>query len=155
MRFSEKEIALAEALLRRYEKRAASGPRRRCVWMMIAIAGICCGSYGFVESLAVVRCEASYDITKVIKSGEEPTYEEAHLWAVGSMLKIAKILELRQKMLFFAYLDANVSLLVGLSSACLLGIIIQRWNIYERDVLICKILRAKWQEEILHEKGEN
>ena len=154
MRLTEKETVLAENLLSCYEKRTASWPRRRWVWLAIAIAGICSGAYWFLESWIAIKGEASYEITRVIKSGEEPTSEEAHLWAVGSMLKVAKILELRQKMLFFAYLDATGGLLAGLSSACFLGIIIHRWNIDERDALICKVLRAKWQDEVSHKQDE-
>ncbi len=102
MQLTEKEIVLAEELLNRYEKKTASWPRNRWVCVSIAIAGIFVGSYWFIESLTAINSESSYEVTEIIKSGQEPTSEEAHLWAVGTMLKAAKILELRQKMLFFA-----------------------------------------------------
>ncbi|MHC4547048.1 MAG: hypothetical protein ACYTDW_19715 [Planctomycetota bacterium] len=154
MQLTEKEIVLAENLLGRYEKRTASWPRRRWVWLAIAIAGICVGAYCFLESWIAISGEASYEITRVIKSDEEPTPEEAHLWAVGSILKVAKILELRQKMLLFAYLEATIGLLMGLPSACFLGIIIHRWNIDERDALISKALWAKWRDEVSKNQDE-
>jgi hypothetical protein len=154
MRLTEKEIVLAENLLSRYEKRTASWPRRRWVLLVIAIAGICIGAYWFLECWIAINSEASYDITKIIKSGEKPTSEEAHLWAVGSMLKVAKILEIKQQMLIFIYLEATSSVMIMVSCACFLAIIIQRWNIDERDTLICKILRAKWQDEVSHQQDK-
>ncbi len=154
MQLTEKEIVLAEELLNRYEKKTASWPRNRWVCVSIAIAGIFVGSYWFIESLTAINSESSYEVTEIIKSGQEPTSEEAHLWAVGTMLKAAKILELRQKMLFFVYLDATTGLLTGLFSAAYLCIIILRWNNDKRDAIICKILRAKWQEEVSRKQNE-
>jgi len=158
MRLTKKEIALAENLLSRYEKRTASWPRKRWVLLAMTIAGIFIGAYWFLDSWNAISGEASYEITNIIKSDEEPTPEEAHLWAVGSMLKVAKILELRHQMLIFVYLEATISSLLIFFCICTLGIIIQRWNINERDALICKILRAKWQDEIQalqHDHNQN
>lgn len=148
MELTEKEIVLAENLLSRYEKRTASWPRRRWVWLAIAIAGICIGAYWSLESWFALNSEASYEISRIIGSDEKPTLEEAHLWAVGSMLKVAKLLELRHQMLVFIYLEATSGFLIGVFSIGLLGIIIRRWNMDERDALICKVLRAKWQDEV-------
>ena len=122
---------------------------------MIAIAGICVGAYLFLESWIEINSEASYEISKIIESDEKPTLEEAHLWAVGSMLKVAKVLELRQKMLVLIYLEATSGFLIGVSSICLLGIIIMRWNKDERDALICKVLRAKWEDELAEKRIDN
>jgi len=155
MKLSEKETVLAENLLSRYEKRTASWPRRRWVWLAIAIAGICIGAYWSLESWFALNSEASYEITKIIGSDKKPTLEEAHLWAVGSMLKVAKLLELRHQMLVFMYLEATSGFLIGVFSIGLLVIIIRRWNIDERDALICKVLRTKWEDELAEKRTDN
>jgi hypothetical protein len=155
MKLTEKEIFLAETLLSRYEKRTTSWPRRRWVFLVIAIAGICVGAYLFLESWIEINSEASYEISRILESDDKPTFEEAHLWAVGSMLKVAKLLELRHQMLVFMYLEATSGFLIGVFSISLLVIIIRRWNMDERDALICKVLRAKWEDELANKRTDN
>jgi hypothetical protein len=148
MKLTEKETVLVERLLNCYEKKTASWARKRWVLLGLAIIGICASAYVAISAFADLRSQASYDIVEVIESDKSLTQENAHLWAVGMMVKIAKIFELRQEMLVLIYLEATSGFLIGVFSICLLVIIIRRWNMDERDALICKVLRAKWQDEV-------
>ena len=155
MQLTEKEIVLAENLLSRYEKRTASWGRKRWVLLGLAIIGVCAGAYVAISALADLRRQASYDIVEVIESDKSLTPENVHLWAVGMMVKIAKIFELRQEMLFFMSLDAFTAIATLIICAFFIGIIINRWNDDKRDTIICKILRAKWEDELADKRTDN
>lgn len=67
-------------------------------------------------------------------------------WAVGTMLKIAKLLESRQQEVAYALLEVALGYLELLSAAVMVCIVVLRSRTRERDALICKLLREKLQE---------
>ena len=151
MRLTEEETVQVERLLSRYEKKTASWPRKRWVLLAFGVVGLCIGTHWFVRTVADLSSEASYDIAKVIESDKSLTPENAHLWALGTTVKVAKIFELRQKMLLLASLEAIAGIVTLWSCACYIAIIVSRWNVDKRDTLICKVLRAKWRDEVSDE----
>src|SRR4051812_17196652 len=78
--------------------------------------------------------------------GEAPPPGLEQRWAVRTMLKVAKLLEVRQQEVAYALMEVAVGYLEILSAAVMVCLVILRSNTRERDALICKLLGAKLQE---------
>ena len=155
MRFTEEETILIERLLSCYEKKTASWNHKRWVVLALAIIGVCAGAYVVIGAFVDLSGQASYDMVKTVESDKSLTPENAHLWAAGTMVKIAKISELRQGILFYTTVDAFAGIACLFICAFFSCIIINRWNNDKRDAIICKILRAKWQDELANSRIDN
>ncbi len=78
--------------------------------------------------------------------GEAPPPGLEQRWSVGTMLKIGKILELRQKEVAHAVMQVALGYIEILSGVSMVCIVILRSRTRKRDALICKLLRGKLQE---------
>ena len=83
-------------------------------------------------------------VSQALEEAPPPGLE--HRWAIGSMMKISKILELRHQVVSYALMQVAFGYIQLLSGAIMVCLTILRWNAGERDALICKLLRAKLQE---------
>ena len=77
---------------------------------------------------------------------ETPPPGQENLLAVGTMMKIAKILELRHQVVTDSLMEVAVGFMQILGGVIIVCLTILRWNTGERDALICKLLRGKLQE---------
>jgi len=78
--------------------------------------------------------------------GEAPPPGLEQRWAVGTMLKVAKLLEDRQQEVAYALMEVTVGYVEILLAAVMVCLVVLRSKTRERDALICKLLRGKLQE---------
>ena len=84
------------------------------------------------------------EVSATIGAAPPPGLEQR--WAVGTQLKIAKLLELRQQEVAYAVLEVALGYLEILSAVTMVCLVVLRSKTVERDALICKLLRVKLQE---------
>jgi hypothetical protein len=83
-------------------------------------------------------------VNSTIGAAPPPGLEQR--WSVGTMLKVAKLLEDRQQVAAYALMEAAMGYVEILLAAVMVCLVILRWKTRERDALICKLLRMKLQE---------
>jgi hypothetical protein len=146
MELTKSEIQIADRYLSKREKQVAQWPIRR--WLILVIFSV----FALIGYRNVRLGEASIQddkatdmqVSQALEKDPPPGLE--HRWAIGSMMKISKILELRHQVVSYALMQVTFGYVQSLSGAIMVGLIILRWNVAERDALICKLLRAKLQE---------
>ena len=146
MEFTKSEIEIADRCLTKRERQLAQWPSRR--WLMLAIfSGLMLFGYrNYSDGMRSIQDDKATDIQVSQALEKDPPPGQEHLWAVGCMMKISKILELRHQEVTSSLMEIAVGytqILMGLTMVCL---IILRWNRGERNALICKLLRGKLQE---------
>jgi hypothetical protein len=146
MELTKSELEIAERCLAKREKQLAQWPIRR--WLILAIFSVIAlvGHLTVSDGMRGISDDQATDIqvSQALEKPPPPGLENQ--WAVGSMMKISKILELRHQMVTYSLLKVvlgYVQVLGGLIMVCL---VILRWRPSARDALICKLLRAKLQE---------
>ena len=146
MELTKSEIEIADRYLSKRERQLAQWPRRR--WLMLVIFSV----FALIGYRNVSVGERSIQDDKATDLQVSQALEEApppgleHRWAVGSMMKISKILELRHQVVSYALMQVAFGYVQLLSGAIMVCLTILRWNAGERDALICKLLRGKLQE---------
>jgi len=146
MDLTQNEIAIAERHLSKRERQLAQWPRAR--WLILAAFAV----FAFVgyrtasDGMGSLRDEKTIDsfVSATIAAGPPPGLEQP--WAVGTQLKIAKLLESRQQEVAYSILEVGLGYLEILSAATMACLVILRSKTMERDALICKLLREKLQQ---------
>ena len=146
MELTKSELEIADRYISKRERQLAQWPLRRWLTLVIfsvfAIVGYRNVSLGERD----IQDDKATDIQVSQALEEAPPPGMEYHWAVGSMMKISKILELRHQVVSYALMQIAFGYVQSLSGAIMVGLIILRWNTGERDALICKLLRAKLQE---------
>jgi hypothetical protein len=147
MELTKREMEIADRCLSKREKQLAQWPLRR--WLLVAI-------FSVVTLLGYrIASDGERDINddKVMDAaadraffGQDPPPELEHRWAIGSMMKLSKVLQLRHREVTYSLMQVAVGSMWTLSGVIAVCLVILRWNTGERDALICKLLRAKLQE---------
>lgn len=146
MELTKREIEIAERCLSKRERQLARWPRTR--WVILAIF-LVSGLVGYRTSsngMRSIQDDTATDLQVRHMFGDAPPPGEEHRWAVGSMIKVYKVLELRQQEVAYAMMEDALGYVLVLLGATMVGLTILRWNVGERDALICKLLRGKLQE---------
>ena len=146
MELTKNEIEIADRYLSKRERQLTQWPRRR--WLMLVIFSVLAlvGYRNVSVGERSIQDDKATDIqvSQALEKAPPPGLE--HHWAVGSMMKISKILELRHQEVSYALMQVALGTMVLLSGVTMVCLTILRWNTGERDALICKLLRAKLQE---------
>ena len=146
MELTKSEIEIAERYLSKRERQLARWPRKR--WLMLVIFSVFAlvGYRNIKDGEHDIQDDKATDmqVSQALEKDPPPGLE--HRWAVGSMLKVSKILELRHQVVSYALIQVVFGYVMLLSNAIMVVLIIVRWNTGERDALICKLLRGKLQE---------
>ena len=146
MELTKNEIEIADRYLSKRERQVAQWPRRR--WLLLAIYSMFAllGYLILRDGQRDIKDDKATDmqVSQALEKDPPPGLE--HRWAVGSMLKISKILELRHQVVTASLIEVGIGGLWLISGASMVCLIIVRWNRAERDALICKLLRGKLQE---------
>lgn len=141
---SEKEIA--DRYISKRERQLTQWPQRR--WLILAIfaAFAFLGYRTASDGMNSIHDEKTIDsyVSDTIGAAPPPGLEQR--WSVGTMLKIAKLLESRQQEVAYAVLEIGLGYLQILLAVTMVCLVILRSKTRERDVLICKLLREKLQE---------
>lgn len=146
MELTKNEMEIADRHISKREQQLAQWPRTR--WLMLAIflgmafvgyRNVSDGSHSIQDDKAT-----DMQVSQALEKDPPPGLE--HRWAVGCMLKISKILELRHQVVSYALMEIALGYVQLLLAATFLCLTILRWNRTERDALICKLLRGKLEE---------
>src|ERR1051326_7878945 len=142
MELTKSEIEIADRYISKRERQLAQWPLRR--WLMLVIFSV----FALVGYRSVSVGERSIQDDKATDLQVSQALEKApppgleHRWAVGSMMKISKILELRHQVVSYALMQIALGYIQLLSGAIMVCLTMLRWKTAERDALICKLLRA-------------
>ncbi len=146
MNLTKSELEIADRYISKRERQLARWPLGR--WLLLVIFAVF-ALYGYLTLSAGerdIRDDKAMDMQVRQALEQDPPPGLEHRWAVGSMLKVSKILELRHQVVSYALIQVLFGYVQFLSGIIMVLLIILRWNTGERDALICKILRAKLQE---------
>ena len=151
MGLTKDEIEIAERWISKRERQLAQWPRRR--WLMLVIFTVLAlaGYRNVSVGERSIQDDKATDLQVSQALEEAPPPGLEHRWAVGSMMKISKILELRHQVVSYALMQVAFGYMQLFSGAIMVCLTILRWNTNERDALICKLLRGKLQE--LEQRG--
>jgi len=146
MELTKNEIEIADRYVSKRERQLAQWPHRR--WLILGIFSVIAlvGYLAVRDGMRTIHDDSATDSQVDRAIGEAPPPDLEQRWVVGTMLKISKILESRYQVVTYALMEVAVGYLQVLSGAIMVCLVILRWNIGERDALICKLLRAKLQE---------
>ena len=146
MELTKSEIKIADRCISKRERQLAQWPRRR--WLLLAIFSVVSLlGYGIMsDGQRSIKDDKATDmqVSQALEKDPPPGLE--HRWAVGCMLKISKILELRHQVVTASLIQIALGYVQFISGGIMVCLIILRWNRGERDALICKLLRVKLQE---------
>ena len=146
MELTKSEIQIADRYLSKRERQVAQWPIRR--WLILVIFSVFAlvGYRNVRVGEASIQDDKATDmqVSQALEKDPPPGLE--HRWAIGSMMKISKILELRHQVVTASLIEVGIGGMWLISGASMVCLIIVRWNRAERDALICKLLRGKLQE---------
>jgi hypothetical protein len=146
MNLTKKELEIADRYISKREKQLAKWPHTRWLTLLIFSAFIILGCRNVIDGRRSIDDDKATDmqVSQALEKDPPPGLE--HRWAVGCMLKISKISELRHQVVTYSLMQiavGSIQVLLGVTMVCLT---VLRWNTRERDALICKVLRWKLQE---------
>jgi len=146
MELTKNELEIADRCLAKRERQVARWPQRR--WLIIAIFSALALIGYLIQSdgMRDIRDDQATDLQVSRAFGETPPPGLENRWAVGTMIKIGKILDLRHQVVSYALMQVVLGSIQILAGAIMVCLVILRWNTAERDALICKLLRGKLQE---------
>jgi hypothetical protein len=146
MELTKREIAIADRYLSKREKQLAQWPLKR--WLMLAMFLVftLVGYRNINDGLRSINEDKAIDLQVSLAIGGNPPPGQEQRWVVGSMMKIAKVLESRYQVVAYALMQVTLGYIGVLLGVTMLILTILRWNTGERDALICKLLRGKLQE---------
>src|SRR6266568_1620566 len=146
MELTKSEIEIAERCISKRERQLAQWPRRR--WLILAIFAVFAllGYRTASDGMRSIHDEKTIDSYVSATIGAAPPRGLEQRWSVGTMLKIAKLLESRQQEVAYGVLEVALGYLEILLAATMVCLVILRSKTRERDALICKLLRGKLQE---------
>ena len=146
MDLTKSEIEIADRYLSKRERQLAQWPLRR--WLMLVIFSVLAlvGYLTMRDGERSIQDDKATDmqVSQALEKTPPPGLE--HRWAIGSMMKVSKILELRHQVVTSALIEVALGYAQLISGSIMVCLIILRWKTGERDALICKLLRAKLQE---------
>ena len=146
MELTKREIEIADRWISKRERQLAQWPVGR--WLILAIFSVFAllAYRSLSDGMGTIHDEKTIDSYVSRTIGEAPPPGLDQRWAVGTVLKISKLLELRQQEVAYSVLEVGLGYLEVLSAATMLCLVILRSKTVERDALICKLLRGKLQE---------
>jgi hypothetical protein len=146
MELTKSERDIAERWISKRERQLAHWPHRR--WLMLAVFGVFAllGYRTASDGMSSIRDEKTIDSFVSATIGDAPPPGLEQRWAVGTQLKIAKLLEARQQEVAYSVLEVGLGYLQILLAATMLCLVVLRSTTVERDALICRVLRAKLRE---------
>ena len=146
MELTKSEITIADRHLSKRERELAQWPRRRwlllVVYSVVMLIGFPIVNEGKRSIYEDQLTEAH--ISRALGQGPPSTLDDR--WVIGAILKIGNVLEARHQVVTLSLMQMAVGCLPFFSGLSMVCIVIVRWNMVERDALICKLLRARLRE---------
>jgi hypothetical protein len=146
MELTKQEIEIADRYISKRERQLAQWPLKR--WLILAIFSVfmVIGYRNVSDGTQSIREDETTDLAVDRALGDGPPPGEERRWVIGAMMKMGKLLELRHQVVTYSLIQIAVGFMTLLSGVIMVCLTLLRWNIGERDALICKLLRAKLQE---------
>jgi len=146
MELTKREIEIADRYISKRERQLAQWPRRR--WLILAVYSVfmLVGYRIMSDGMRSIQDDKAIDLQASLAIGGDPAPGQEQRWVIGSMMKIAKVLESRYQVVIYSLIQVGVGCLPFFSGLTIVCLTILRWNTGERDALICKLLRGKLQE---------
>jgi hypothetical protein len=146
MELTKSEIEIADRYISKRERQLAQWPLRR--WLILATFAVFAllGYRTASDGMLGIHDEKTVDsyVNSAIGAAPPPGLEQR--WAVGTQLKVAKLLESRQQEVAYSVLEVGLGYLEILLAVTMVCLVILRTKTVERDALISKLLRGKLQE---------
>ena len=146
MDHTKNELEIADRYLSKREKQVAQWPLTR--WLLLATfsAMMLLGYRNMNDGKQSIDDDKATDMQVSQALEKPPPLGLEHHWAVGSMMKVSKILELRHQVVTASLMEIAIGFMQFLGGVIMVCLIILRWSRNQRDALICKLLRGKLQE---------
>ena len=146
MELTKNELAIAERYISKRERQLARWPRSR--WLLLIIYSVMAlvGYLIVSDGVRDINDDKTTDMEVSRAFGAAPPPGLENRWAVGTMIKMGKILEARHQMVSASLMEVAVGFMQILCGASMVCVTLVRWNTGERDALICKLLRGKLRE---------
>jgi len=146
MELTKSELEIADRHLSKRERELAQWPRKRWLLLVVYSVFMLVGCLIVNDGRRTIYEDQSMEaeMRRALGKGPPPGLEDR--WAVGSMMKLCTILEVRHQLVTLSLLQMAAGFLPFVSGLAMVSIVILRWNGGERDALICKLLRAKLRE---------
>ena len=148
MDLTKNEIEIADRYISKRERQLAQWPRTRWLILAIFLVFALLGYRSVSDGMRTIHDDKSTDMDVSRALGEGPPPGEERRWTMGAMMKMGKLLELRYQVVTFALMQVALGYVQILLAVIMLCLVILRSNTVERDALICKLLRAKLQEQV-------
>ena len=146
MELTKNEIEIADRWISKRERQLAQWPHRRWLLLVIFSAFTIFGYRTVNDGMRSIDEDKAIDLQVSLAIGGDPPPGQEQRWVIGSMMKIAKVLESRYQVVAYALLQVGLGYMEILLGVALLCLTFLRWKTGERDALICKLLRGKLQE---------
>jgi len=146
MELTKREIEIADRCISKRERQQAQWPLRRWLILVIFSVSMLLGYINVSDGMRSIDDDRATDLQVDRSLGEGPPPGLEKPWIVGSMMKISKILESRYQLVTYAMMQVALGYIQLITGAIMVFLTILRWNVGERDALICKLLRWKLQE---------
>lgn len=147
MQLAKHEIELAERHIAKREKQLAQWPVKRWVILVLFTVSAFIGYRNVADGTRGIQDDRATDLQLRQSLEKTPPPGLEYRWAVGSMLKVSKILELRHQVVSYSLMQIGLGYVQLLLGITMITIVVLRWEPNARDALICKLLR--WQLEEL------
>lgn len=146
MELTKREIEVADRYISKRERQLAQWPRSRWLILVVYSVFMLVGYRIVSDGMRSIQEDKAIDLQASLAIGGYPSPDQEQRWVVGSMMKIAKVLESRYQVVIYSLIQVGVGCLPFFSGFTMVSLTILRWNTGERDALICKLLRGKLQE---------
>lgn len=146
MQLTKIDMEIADRYISKREKQLARWPNTRWVMLVIYSVLLILGCLMVSDGMRSVDDDKSMDLLVNHALGDDPPPGLEHRWVVGSMIKITKILEARHQLVTYSIVQMAIGFMWFFSGVTMVCLTVLRWNIAERDGLICKLLRMQLQE---------
>ncbi|MFA5554617.1 MAG: hypothetical protein WDA68_08715 [Phycisphaerae bacterium] len=149
MKLTAEEKEIGNKAILKYEKEAQNWRRHLFVLLILVLLALLGGIFMLIDGFYVGFESAEECIQRYRDEADRlPSGTERDLWMVGTFRKAATILESRFELYKIATAEIVFGLLMTLTGMRGVSIIFIQWNRGPQKLLLAKILRAKWEEEI-------
>jgi hypothetical protein len=150
---SPKEKSVAERHLAKFERHAHNWNRSR--WLLLALGILCLVGGSCEVFLNWPGTDGLESFVERLDSIEIPSEVPPDYWFVGELRRTARFMELQYEMGASQLMMFVIGILFLFGGIVHISILLCRWNNGDRDAVLAKILRAKWNEFTVSESANS
>jgi hypothetical protein len=146
---SPKEKSVAEQHLAKFERHVRNWNRSR--WLFLGLGILCLVAGSCEVFLNWPGTDGLQSFVERLDSIEMPSEVPPDYWFVGELRRTARFVELQYEMLSQQMMMFVIGILLFSGGVVHVSILLCRWNNGDRDAVLAKILRVKWNKLIVSE----